>query len=84
MDSFEAAGIIELAFPKHPLFWKPHPFLQVEALDDALMYARMKCGSNTLGDCIAWAREYIKDYDKTLKRNKKKGATAPCQGHKCP
>lgn len=63
MDDFEAAGIIEQAFPKHTLIWKTNPFIQIESLHDALMYARKKCGSNTLGDCMAWARKYQKDRD---------------------
>jgi hypothetical protein len=63
MDDFKAAGIIVQAFPKYTMFWEPHPGIQVESLYDALMYARTKCGSNTLGECIEWARKYLKDYN---------------------
>lgn len=59
MDAFEAAGIIDRAFPKHPLFWKADTELSVIDLMDALFYAKKKCMSYKLGDCIKWSREII-------------------------
>lgn len=32
MDDFTAAEIIDQAFPKHPLFWKTNPNLQIKDL----------------------------------------------------
>ena len=59
MDDFEAAGIIDRTFPRHPLFWKTDPELSVVDLLDALLYAKKKCHSYKLGDCIKWSREII-------------------------
>lgn len=67
MDSFEAAGIIDQAFPRHPLFFKPNPNVQAEALGEALRHARIQCAHNRLGDCIEWAREEI-DHHSTILR----------------
>ena len=59
ISDFEAAGIIDRAFPKHPVFWKTDTELSVVDLMDALFYAKKKCGSFKLGDCIKWSREII-------------------------
>ena len=59
MSDFEAAGIIDRAFPKHPLFRKVDGDISVVDLMDALFYAKKKCCSYKLGDCIKWSREVI-------------------------
>ena len=59
MSDFEAAGIIDKAFPKHPLFWKTDTELSVVDLMDALFIAKKRCRSYKLGDCIKWSREVI-------------------------
>lgn len=59
MSEHEAAGIIDRAFPKHPIFWKTDTELSVIDLMDALFYAKKKCMSYRLGDCIKWSREVI-------------------------
>lgn len=59
MSDFEAAGIIDRAFPKYPVFWKTDTELSVVDLMDALFYAKKKCWSYKLGDCIKWSREVI-------------------------
>jgi len=59
MDDFEAAGILDRAFPKHPVFTKVDTEMSVIDLMDALFYAKKKCGSYRLGDCIQWSREVI-------------------------
>lgn len=59
MSDFEAAGIIDRAFPKHPVFWKTDVSISVVDLMDALFYAKKKCRSFELGDCIKWSREII-------------------------
>lgn len=41
-DDFEAAGIIDRAFPKHPLFWKTDTYISVVDLMDALFIAKKK------------------------------------------
>lgn len=58
-DDFEAAGIIDRAFPKRSLFWKTDTELSVVDLLDALLYAKKKCCSYKLGDCIRWSRGII-------------------------
>lgn len=59
MSDFEAAGIIDRAFPKYWLIWKTDPHMSVIDLMDALFIAKKKCGSYKLGDCIKWSREVI-------------------------
>ena len=59
MSDFEAAGIIDRAFPRHPIFWKTDVSISVVDLMDALFYAKKKCMSYKLGDCIKWSREII-------------------------
>ena len=59
MSDFEAAGIIDRAFPKHPVFWKTDGDLSVVDLMDALFYAKKKCMSYKLRDCIKWSRGVI-------------------------
>lgn len=58
-NDFEAAGIIDRAFPKHPLFYKTDTELSVVDLLDALFYAKKQCHSYRLGDCIKWSRGII-------------------------
>ena len=59
MSDLEAARIIDRAFPKHPVFYKTDPDLSVVDLMDALFYAKKRCVSYKLGDCIKWSREVI-------------------------
>jgi hypothetical protein len=59
MSEHEAAGIIDRAFPKHPVFCKVEAELSVVDLMDALFIAKKKCRSYKLGDCIKWSREVI-------------------------
>lgn len=59
MSDFEAAGIVDRAFPKHPLFWKTDTYISVVDLMDALFIAKKRCKSYRLGDCIKWSREII-------------------------
>ena len=59
MSDFEAAGIVDKAFPKHPVFWKTDGSISVVDLMDALFIAKKKCWSYKLGDCIKWSREVI-------------------------
>lgn len=59
MDDFDAAGIIDRAFPRHPLFWKTDTDISVIDLMDALFIAKKRCHSYKLGDCIKWSREMI-------------------------
>lgn len=59
MDDFIAAGIIDRAFPKHPVFWKVDTEISIVDLMDALFYVKKKCGSCRLGDCIEWSRRII-------------------------
>lgn len=59
MSDFEAAGIIDRAFPKHPVFWKTDVDISVVDLMDALFIAKKRCGSYRLGDCIKWSRGVI-------------------------
>lgn len=40
MSDFEAAGIVDRAFPKHPLFWKTDTYISVVDLMDALFIAK--------------------------------------------
>lgn len=58
-DDFEAAGILDRAFPKHPVFTKVDTEISVVDLMDALFYAKKRCCSYKLGDCIKWSREVI-------------------------
>ena len=59
ISDFEAAGIIDRAFPKHPVFCKIEADLSVVDLMDALFIAKKRCWSYKLGDCIKWSREVI-------------------------
>lgn len=59
MSDFEAAGIIDRAFPKHPVFWKTDTDLSVIDLMDALFIAKKRCRSYRLGDCIKWSRGVV-------------------------
>ena len=59
MSDHEAAGIIDRAFPKHPVFWKTDTELSVVDLMDALFIAKKRCRSYKLGDCIKWSRGVI-------------------------
>lgn len=59
MSDFEAAGIIDRAFPKHPVFWKTDVDISVVDLMDALFIAKKRCRSYRLWDCIKWSREAI-------------------------
>lgn len=59
MSDHEAAGIIDRAFPKHPVFWKTDVDISVVDLMDALFIAKKRCWSYKLGDCIKWSREII-------------------------
>lgn len=59
MSDFEAAGIVDRAFPKHSLFWKTDTYISVVDLMDALFIAKKRCKSYRLGDCIKWSREII-------------------------
>lgn len=58
-DDFEAARIIEQAFPPHYILLRINNDLQVHDLLNALMYARTKCGNEQLGYCIEWSRKVI-------------------------
>lgn len=60
MDDFEAAGIIDQAFPKHALLFGMNPRLSVDDLYEALKYAEAKSGNSSLGECVGWARDYFK------------------------
>ena len=59
ISDFEAAGIIDRAFPMHPVFWKTDGDLSVIDLMDALFIAKKRCRSYKLGDCIKWSRGVI-------------------------
>ena len=68
-DDREAAGIICYAFPKHAIVSVRYPYYaQVHRLIDALKYAQTRCASNSLGKCIRWARDIIKN-EKKVQRN---------------
>lgn len=58
-NDFEAAGILDRAFPKYPVFNKVDTEISVVDLMDALFYAKKRCCSYKLGDCIKWSREII-------------------------
>jgi len=60
MDIYEAARILDRAFPKHPVFVKTDPNVSVIDLMDALFVAKKRCNSYCLGDCIEWGREVMK------------------------
>jgi len=59
MTDERASEIIRKAFPKG--LKKPHTFIQVHDLIDALLYARTKCANECLGYCIKWAYEMNKE-----------------------
>ena len=59
MSDFEAAGIIDRVFPKHPFLCKPETDVSVIDLMDALIIAKKKCASYKLYDCINWSRGII-------------------------
>jgi len=65
----EAADIICYAFPKRAIVNVRYPYYaQVHRLIDALKYTQTRCASNSLGKCIRWARDIIKN-EKKVQRN---------------
>ncbi len=59
ISDFDAAGIIDRAFPKHPVFTKVDTTINIFNLIEALQYARNQCGSGQLDRVIEWSRKVI-------------------------